>query len=163
MITKDNIKQLLILPEYGFKRSSNYLYDVRERHYDEVGATVYADFANVKIIYPPAIQADRDGGCDPDVFVLQANNQTIDSAFIYYLLRCNTFFDYIIIEDVKGMKMPRGKKEHVEKFELRLPSLEERQRLSKAFVDLDMELVSLKTELQTIPLRKQAILDKYLK
>ena len=94
--------------------------------------------------------------------VAQANNQTIDSAFIYYLLRCNTFFDYII-EDVKGMKMPRGKKEHVEKFELRLPSLEEQQRLSKAFVDLDMELVSLKTELQTIPQRKQAILDKYLK
>ena len=161
MITKDNIKQLLILPKYGFKRSSNYLYDVWERHYDEVGATVYADFANEKIIYPRAIQADRDGGCNP-VFVLQANNQTIDSAFIYYLLRCNTFFDYII-EDVKGMKMPRGKKEHVEKFELRLPSLEEQQRLSKAFVDLDMELVSLKTELQTIPQRKQAILDKYLK
>ena len=106
--------------------------------------------------------ADRDGGCNPDVLVLRANNQAIDSSFVYYLLRCNAFFDYIM-EDVKGMKMPRGKKEHIEKYELRLPSLEEQQRLSKMFADLDMELVSLKVELQTVPQCKQAVLDKYLK
>ena len=106
--------------------------------------------------------ADHDGGCNPDVLVLRSNNQAIDSSFVYYLLRCNSFFDYIM-EDVKGMKMPRGKKEHIEKFELCLPSLEEQQRLSKMFADLDMELVSLKAELQSVPQHKQAILDKYLK
>ena len=106
--------------------------------------------------------ADRDGGCNPDVLVLRSDNQAIDSSFVYYLLRCNTFFDFIM-EDVKGMKMPRGKKEHIEKFELRLPSLEEQQRLSKMFADLDTELVALKAKQQTVPQRKQAVLDKYLK
>ena len=67
------------------------------------------------------------------------------------------------MEDVKGLKMPRGKKEHIENYELRLPSLEEQQKLSKAFADLDMELISLKVEKQTVPKQKQAILDKYLK
>ena len=106
--------------------------------------------------------ADCNGGCNPDVLVLRVNDQAIDSSFVYYLLRCNAFFDYIM-EDVKGMKMPRGKKEHIEKFELRLPSLEEQQRLSKIFADLDMELVSLKADQQNVPQRKQAVLDKYLK
>lgn len=67
------------------------------------------------------------------------------------------------MENVKGMKMPRGKKEHIEKYELRFPSLKEQQRLSKAFADLDMEFISLKEEIQAAAKQKQAILDKYLK
>ena len=107
--------------------------------------------------------ADRDGGCNPDVLVLRCNDDKIvDSTFLYYLLRISDFFDYIM-EDVKGLKMPRGKKEHIEKYELRLPSLEEQQKLSKAFADLDMELISLKEEIQAAAKQKQAILDKYLK
>ena len=107
--------------------------------------------------------ADHDGGCNPDVLVMRCNDDKIvDPSFVYYLLRSNNFFDYIM-EDVKGMKMPRGKKEHIEKFELRLPQLEEQRALTKAFVDMDTELVALKIELQDIPQRKQAILDNYLK
>jgi type I restriction-modification system DNA methylase subunit len=107
--------------------------------------------------------ADRDGGCNPDVLVMRCNDDKIvDPSFVYYLLRSNNFFDYIM-EDVKGLKMPRGKKEHIENYELRLPSLKEQQKLSKAFVDLDMELISLKEEIQTAPKQKQALLDKYLK
>ena len=71
MITKDNIKQFL--HELGFKRSSNYLYEVWECHYDEVGATVYVDFANEKIIYPLDIQADRNTSQNfsrPEFFVV---------------------------------------------------------------------------------------------
>ena len=73
MITKDNIKQLLLSPELGFKRSSNYIYEVLERYYEETGAKVYVDFANEKIIYPPAIQADRKTSQDfshPEFFVV---------------------------------------------------------------------------------------------
>ena len=107
--------------------------------------------------------ADRDGGCNPDVLVLRCNDDKIvDSTFLYYLLRNSDFFDYIM-KDVKGLKMPRGKKEHIENYELRLPSLEEQQKLSKAFADLDLEFISLKEEIQTVPKQKQAILDKYLK
>ncbi len=107
--------------------------------------------------------ADCGGGCNPDVLVLRCNDDKIvDSTFLYYLLRNSDFFDYIM-EDVKGLKMPRGKKEHIEKFELRLPNIEEQRELVKAFVDLDTELAAIKSELQDMPQRKQAILDKYLK
>ena len=45
----------------------------------------------------------------PEVLVLCANNQAIDSSFIYYLLRCNIFFNYIM-KEVKGIKMPEAKR-----------------------------------------------------
>lgn len=72
MITKDNIKQLLLSPELGFKRSSDYIYEVLERHYEETGAKVYVDFANEKIEYP-GIQADRNTSQNfskPEFFVV---------------------------------------------------------------------------------------------
>lgn len=107
--------------------------------------------------------ADRDGGCNPDVLVLRcADNENVNSAFIYYSLRSDAFFKYIM-EDVKGLKMPRGKKEHIERYEMFLPTLEEQNRLVNLFADYDMELSSLKTEQQGMSQRKQAILDKYLK
>ena len=57
MITKENLKQMLA--ELGFKQSASSVYDILEKRYDEVGATVMVDFANEKIIYPSDIQADR--------------------------------------------------------------------------------------------------------
>ncbi len=118
--------------------------------------------SNIRPYLKKLWQADRDGGCNPDVLVLRCNNNIVDSTFLYYLLRNSDFFDYIM-EDVKGLKMPRGKKEHIEKYELHLPSLEEQQRWSNTFADLDMEFISLKEEIQAVAKHKQAILDKYLK
>lgn len=107
--------------------------------------------------------ADRNGGCSPDVLVMRSTDGgPVDSAFIYYMLRQDSFFAYIM-EDVKGLKMPRGKKEHIERFQLRIPSIAEQHRLANQFLDYDVELSSLKAEQQSMPLRKQAILDKYLK
>ena len=71
MITTENLK--LLLEKLGFKDSSNSLYEVLERHYDEVGATISVDFANEKIIYPSNIQADRKTSQDfskPEFFVV---------------------------------------------------------------------------------------------
>lgn len=54
--------------------------------------------------------ANCNGGCSPDVLVLHNNRPAqVDSSFIYYSLRRQGFFDFIM-SDIKGMKMPRGKK-----------------------------------------------------
>lgn len=55
--------------------------------------------------------ANCNGGCSPDVLVLHNNRPAqVDSSFIYYSLRRQGFFDFIM-SDIKGMKMPRGKKQ----------------------------------------------------
>lgn len=73
--------------------------------------------------------ANCNGGCSPDVLVLHNNRPAqVDSSFIYYSLRRQGFFDFIM-SDIKGMKMPRGKKETIEKFEIILPSLDKQKEV----------------------------------
>lgn len=107
--------------------------------------------------------ADSDGGCSPDVLVLH-NTQPlqVDSTFVYYSLRRQTFFDFIM-SDIKGMKMPRGKKETIEKFEIVLPSLEVQREIVEKLRKYDAEIANAKQQIASAPSRKQAILDKYLK
>ena len=52
--------------------------------------------------------ADCDGGCNPDDMVFRPTEE-IMSEFVYYMLRRQTFIGYVM-NDVKGMKMPRDKK-----------------------------------------------------
>ena len=107
--------------------------------------------------------ANQAGGCSPDVLVFHnARPKINDSSFIYYSLRRNEFFDFIM-QDVAGMKMPRGRKETIEKYEIHLPQdIALQQEYVVEFKKLDNEITCLLDRIKSIPSRKQAILDKYL-
>lgn len=100
--------------------------------------------------------ADQEGGCSADVLVFHnISPETYDSAFIYYSLRRNEFFDFIM-QDVAGMKMPRGRKETIEKYEIRLPNDITLQReFAMKFKKLDDEIASLKKELRQFHLKNK--------
>ena len=63
--------------------------------------------------------ADRDGGCSPDVLVFRTVDN-IDSRFVYYSMRQDKFFDFMM-QGTKGMKMPRGDKNSIPDFEIVIP------------------------------------------
>lgn len=106
--------------------------------------------------------ADRDGGCSPDVLVLHVDKTKAIPEYVYYSLRRDEFFDYIM-SDVKGLKMPRGKKETIVKYRIVLPSIEEQERVVNQMATYDEEINSLKSRMSETDANKQAILDKYLK
>ena len=107
--------------------------------------------------------ANCNGGCSPDVLVLHNNRPAqVDSSFIYYSLRRQGFFDFIM-SDIKGMKMPRGKKETIEKFEIILPSLDKQKEVVEKMSKIDEEISKAKQYVANAYSAKQAILDKYLK
>lgn len=107
--------------------------------------------------------ANCNGGCSPDVLVLHNNRSAqVDSSFIYYSLRRQGFFDFIM-SDIKGMKMPRGKKETIEKFEIILPSLDKQKEVVEKMSKIDEEISKAKQYVANAYSAKQAILDKYLK
>ena len=106
--------------------------------------------------------ANCNGGCSPDVLVLHNNRPAqVDSSFIYYSLRRQGFFDFIM-SDIKGMKMPRGKKETIEKFEIILPSLDKQKEVVEKMSKIDEEISKAKQYVANAYSAKQAILDKYL-
>lgn len=61
-------------------------------------------------------QADRKGGCSPDVLVLKAK-PGIDPGFLYYSLLRDDFFTHMM-KGSKGTKMPRGDKNQILRFHI---------------------------------------------
>ena len=107
--------------------------------------------------------ANCNGGCSPDVLVLHNNRPAqVDSSFIYYSLRRQGFFDFIM-SDIKGMKMPRGKKETIEKFEIILPSLDKQKEVVEKMSKIDEEISKAKQYVANAYSAKQAILDQYIR
>lgn len=106
--------------------------------------------------------SDRDGGCNPDVLVLRVNKVRILPKYFYYQLARQEFFDFVMA-DVKGVKMPRGKKEVIMRYPISVPPLAEQQRIVKELVQLEHEIETLQQTIADCPDMKQAILDKYLK
>ena len=106
--------------------------------------------------------ADRDGGCSPDVLVLHVDRDKALPEYVYYSLRRDEFFDYVM-SDVKGLKMPRGKKETIERFQFVLPDKDEQQRIVSEMSTMDNDIKKLYVRMQECAANKQAILDKYLK
>lgn len=106
--------------------------------------------------------SDRDGGCNPDVLVLRVNKVRILPKYFYYQLARQEFFDFVMA-DVKGVKMPRGKKEVIMRYPISVPPLAEQQRIVKELVQLEHEIEMLQQTIADCPGMKQAILDKYLK
>lgn len=106
--------------------------------------------------------ADRDGGCSPDVLVLHIDKSKALPEYVYYSLRRDDFFDYVT-SDVKGLKMPRGKKETIGKYQLLLPNLEEQQKVVNQISAVDREINSLKSRMAQCFANKQSILDKHLR
>ena len=106
--------------------------------------------------------ADFDGGCSPDVLVFRSKDDEVCAGmFAYYAMRREEFFDFVM-QDVKGMKMPRGKREHILDYVIPLPSIEEQRRFLHEVLTLEAEIAQAKKDLESLSGEKSAILKKYL-
>lgn len=107
--------------------------------------------------------ADRNGACSPDVLVLRPNLEKIDTVFLYYSLRRDRFFDFIM-EDAgtKGMKMPRGNKAEIIKFEIAVPSPKEQQSIVEEISHLDKLIQQAQKVIENCDSQKQDIVRKYI-
>ena len=104
--------------------------------------------------------ADRDGGCSPDVLVFQCKNN-IDNSYVYYELKRKVFFEHMMVGR-KGVKMPRGDKQHIMQFVIPLPSLEEQRRVVAHVEELEADITQARKLMAGCADRKQAVLHKYL-
>ncbi|GHS86566.1 hypothetical protein FACS1894201_07470 [Bacteroidia bacterium] len=80
---------------------------------------------------------------------------------IYYNLKKDAFFDYEI-QGKKGLKMPRGDKQHILQYSIPVPSLAEQQKIVFEIEKIETQIAELEQQLAEIPKQKEAILKKYL-
>ncbi|WP_299099258.1 N-6 DNA methylase [uncultured Alistipes sp.] len=106
--------------------------------------------------------ADKEGGCSKDVLVLRS----VDASkylpkYIFYMVRRDAFFDYVM-EGKKGVKMPRGNKEDIQKYRIPIPPIEEQKRIVSQIEALELEITNARNLIENAASEEQAILDKYL-
>lgn len=103
-----------------------------------------------------------DGGCSKDVLVLRA----IDSAialpkFVYFMLRKDDFFDYVM-EDKKGVKMPRGDKDRIMKYKIPLPPHSDQQKIVSELDIFEKQIAEAQKIIDCSTELKNNVLKKYL-
>lgn len=106
--------------------------------------------------------ADKDGGCSKDVLVLRsADASKYLPKYIFYMIRRDAFFDYVM-EGKKGLKMPRGNKDDIQKYRIPIPPIEVQKRIVSQIETLEQEITKARNLIENATSKKQAILDKYL-
>ena len=83
--------------------------------------------------------ANNNGGCSADVFVLKSVNEKCNSDFLYYLVANDNFINYVM-NGAKGVKMPRGDKEQIKKYQLSIPSKNEQCKITDLLSKLDQRI-----------------------
>lgn len=105
--------------------------------------------------------ADNNGGSSNDVLVLQKKDKDVDSKYIYYTLKQDEYFNYVM-EKPKGVKMPRGDKQHILDYKIIIPPISEQQKIVAQIEELENKIAKLEKEIAEIPKAKKDILKKYL-
>ena len=105
--------------------------------------------------------ADRDGGCSPDVLVIRVKDERINPEYLYNTLRRQQFFDYIMT-DVKGMKMPRGNKAHILRFQIPLIDRDEQMFIIEKVHEYETIILKARQVMLSCLQRKRDILQKYI-
>ena len=106
--------------------------------------------------------ADKEGGCSKDVLVFRsADASKYLPKYIFYMIRRDAFFDYVM-EGKKGVKMPRGNKDDIQKYRIPIPPIEEQKRIVSQIEALELEITKARNLIENAAREKQTILDKYL-
>ena len=95
--------------------------------------------SNIRPYFKKMVLADKDSGCSSDVIVIETASKDVNPRFLYYRLRSDDFFDYVVLTS-KGTKMPRGDKTAIMNFELEIPELKIQNKIVKIVESIDKKI-----------------------
>ena len=94
--------------------------------------------SNIRPYLKKVWQANVIGGCSTDVMVIKAKKYVLDK-FLYYIIANDTFINYAMA-GAKGVKMPRGDKEQLMKYELAIPGIDEQYIIASLLTLIDQRI-----------------------
>ena len=106
--------------------------------------------------------SDRNGGCSTDVLALRTKNEKVDSSFLYCCLANDDFVSYVM-SGAKGVKMPRGDKQHILSYNLGVPSVQEQRRIAELVSLLEKRISAQSKIIEDKETLYKAIIDKHFK
>lgn len=140
----------------GVTEASSIPNDIRVTRYG-VGDIL---LSNIRPYFKKIWLADRKGGCSNDVLCIRANEKEFD-CFVYYTLRQDDFFDYVMLGS-KGCKMPRGDKQHIMNWPICLPNVESLGVFNKSVYLMIQKIKSNQQQIQTLTTKRDTLLPRLM-
>ena len=103
--------------------------------------------------------SDRNGGCSTDVLALRTKNEKVDSSFLYCCLANDDFVSYVM-SGAKGVKMPRGDKQHILSYNLGVPSVQEQRRIAELVSLLEKRISAQSKIIEELTTLRSALTEK---
>lgn len=113
--------------------------------------------SNIRPYLRKTWKADREGVCSTDVLVFHPID--VASEYLHYLIASDKFISYVMT-GAKGVKMPRGDKEHMMKFSIMVPSLPEQQKIADFLSTIDTIIEKQRAMVSAWEERKKGVMQK---
>ena len=113
--------------------------------------------SNIRPYLRKTWKADREGVCSTDVLVFHPID--VASEYLHYLIASDKFISYVMT-GAKGVKMPRGDKEHMMKFSIMVPSLPEQQKIADFLSTIDTIIEKQQATVSAWEERKKGVMQK---
>ena len=117
--------------------------------------------SNIRPYLKKVWHARQHGGCSSDVLVIKPEKKVLDS-FLYFNLANDSFITYAMT-GAKGVKMPRGDKEQLMKYELALPSISEQKKIASLLLLIDQRIAIQNKVIEDLKKLKTAIGERIFK
>ncbi len=118
--------------------------------------------ANIRPYLKKIWFANFSGCCSADVLVIRAK-EGMDSRLLYYLLANERFVNYVMSGGVKGIKMPRGDKEYIMHYPVRVPvDKSEQAIIANSLAAMDEEIEALEIERDKMIQIREGAMDDLL-
>lgn len=97
-------------------------------------------YGKLRPYFRKVAQTDRKGICSTDYWVIRAR-PPVDPRYLFYCLASPSFTEFAVSSS-KGTRMPRAAWDHVEKWPMYFPSLEEQKEIARTLTPLDLKIES---------------------
>ncbi len=116
-------------------------------------------FGKLRPYFRKVIRPRFDGICSTDIWVVQPIGD-VDPGYLFYLMASQQFVDFATAGS-EGKKMPRAKWEHVSRYPVPLPPLDEQRRIARILGTLDDKIELNRRMSETLEAMAQALFKSW--
>ena len=118
-------------------------------------------FGKLRPYFRKVAQPRFDGICSTDIWVVRPR-KGVDASFLFYVLASPSFVEFAN-QGTEGTRMPRAKWEHVRRFSLRLPPLEEQLIIARSLGALDDKIELNRRMIETVERMAKAVFESWFR
>lgn len=117
--------------------------------------------SNIRPYLKKIWMAEYNGGCSPDVLVFRNANSKVLNDYLFTILSSDIFFDYMMVGKT-GVKMPRGDKRSIPKFEVPVPPMDIQKKIAEECSSVDRLFLESKNEIEKLENEKKQLFKESL-